>query len=448
MTGTEELKVALVGLGCPKNQVDAETMLGLLQAAGCQLTSNPEEADAIVVNTCGFIADAREESVSALREAVRLKREGKARCVLATGCLAQRYPRELKTEIPELDGLVGVGQQPSIVDALRRALAGETVEAVGAPRALLPEGLPRTLSTPPWSAYLKLSDGCDRPCAFCAIPAIRGPMASRPMEAVVAEARRLAESGVRELNLIAQDTTRYGVDRYGECRLVPLLRELCQIDGIRWIRPLYYFPTAISDALIELTATEPRMCRYMDIPLQHVSPRVLRRMRRPGDGDAYLALVERIRAACPDVALRSTFIVGHPGESDADFRQLVDFLRAARLDRVGVFVFSPEEGTEAAGLPDPVHPEVARARYHRLMRVQRHVSLQRNLQWVGRRLQVLVEGSAPGEPEVQVGRSHRDAPEIDGVVYVRGGAARPGEFVEVTVTAAKPYDLYGVAAPR
>ncbi|NLC59568.1 MAG: 30S ribosomal protein S12 methylthiotransferase RimO [Armatimonadetes bacterium] len=441
----EGARVAIVNLGCPKNQVDAEVMLGLLQREGLAISGDPAAADVIIVNTCGFIADAKEESVNALLEAVRLKREGKAAKVIAAGCLAQRYATELHAEIPELDGIVGIGQQERIAEAVRAVLAGEAIHAVGAPRAVLPEELPRVLSTPPWTAYLKIADGCDRPCAFCAIPAIRGKMISRPLEAIVAEARDLAARGVRELNLVAQETSRYGLDRYGHSRLVDLLRALSAIDGIEWIRPLYYFPTSVSEELIALIASEPKLCKYIDIPLQHVSRSVLRRMRRPGDGERYLELIARIRAACPEVALRTAFIVGYPGETEADFAQLLDFVKEARLDRVGAFIFSPEENTPAASLPNRVPARTARARYARLMATQQRISLQRNREFVGKPMRVLVEQVA--ESGERVGRSYRDAPEIDGSVRVTGSEARPGEFVDVMITAAQPYDLMGEAQP-
>lgn len=431
-------RIAVVSLGCPKNQVDAEVMLGLLQQGGHELTAHLDEADVIVVNTCGFIADAKRESIEALRDAVRRKRQGKARAVIATGCWVQRDAEALREAIPEVDGLVGVGAQTAILQAVTETLAGRFFRAVGVPRALLPEGLPRILSTPPWTAYIKIADGCDRRCAFCTIPRIRGPMASRPIEQIVAEAKWLSQKGVREIVLVSQDTTAYGRDLYGESRLVDLLRALCAVEGIEWIRPLYYFPTGVTEALIELTASEPKICRYMDIPLQHASRSILHAMHRPGDGEQYLALIERIRAVCPDMALRSTFIVGYPGETEADFRLLLDFVKAARLDRVGVFLFSPEEGTLAANLPRQVRDSVARNRYARLMRAQQRISLERHQEMVGRRLRVLVE--RVGEKGV-VGRSYRDAPEIDGVVFVAGTSAKPGQFVEATVIEARPYDL-------
>lgn len=439
----DQIRVAIVSLGCPKNQVDAEVMLGLLQRDGMVTTGDPREADVVIVNTCGFIADAKEESVNALLDAVRLKTEGRARRVIAAGCLAQRYAEELRQEIPELDGFIGIGQQAGIAEAVRAALSGESVHAVGKPKAVLPENLPRVLSTPPWTAYVKIADGCQRPCAFCAIPRIRGEMVSRPLSAIVAEVRALARQGVREINLIAQETSRYGFDLYGRSRLVDLLRALCQVDGIEWIRPLYYFPTSVSDELIELTATEPKLCKYMDIPLQHVSGPVLRRMQRPGDGERYLSLIARIREAIPDVALRTTFIVGFPGETDSDFEQLLRFVEAARLDHVGAFVFSPEEGTPAVALPNRVPVRTARARHARLMAAQQAISLQRHRELVGKTLRVLVERvTQSGE---RVGRTYRDAPEIDGTVTVRGSNAQPGEFIDAVITEAHPYDLIGEA---
>ncbi len=441
MAKSRATRVAVINLGCPKNQVDAEVMLGLLREEGFELSSEPARADVVVVNTCGFIADAKEESVQAILDAVHLKERGKVRRVVATGCLAQRYADQLRAEIPEIDAFVGIGGQHRIVEAVREALAGRGYDAVGAPRAVLPEELPRVLSTAPWTAYLKIADGCNRPCAFCAIPSIRGPMISRPLEAIVAEARRLAEGGVRELVLVAQDTSQYGSDLYGAPRLAELLRALARIDGVEWIRPLYYYPTNVDDALIAATAEEEKVCSYMDIPLQHVARSVLRRMHRPGDSDAYLKLIERIRQACPEIALRTTFLVGFPGETDAEFEELLQFVQEARFDRMGAFTFSPEEGTAAFDLPDAVPASLARRRFDQLMRVQQRISLERNRQLVGQRIRILVETAAGPRGRDRVGRSYRDAPEIDGTVILRDSHAMPGTFVEATVTDAKPYDL-------
>ncbi|HHX38509.1 MAG TPA: 30S ribosomal protein S12 methylthiotransferase RimO [Armatimonadetes bacterium] len=441
MAKSRAIRVAVVNLGCPKNQVDAEVMLGLLREEGFELSSEPARADVVVVNTCGFIADAKEESIQALLDAVHLKERGKVRRVVATGCLTQRYADQLRGEIPEIDAFVGIGGQHRIVEAVREALAGRGYDAVGTPQAVLPEELPRILSTAPWTAYLKIADGCNRPCAFCAIPSIRGPMISRPPEAVVAEARRLVEGGVRELVLVAQDTSQYGSDLYGAPHLAELLRALARVDGIEWIRPLYYYPTNVGDALIAATAEEAKVCRYMDIPLQHVARSVLRRMHRPGDGEAYLKLIERIRQACPEIALRTTFLIGFPGETEEDFQQLLQFVQEARFDRMGAFIFSPEEGTAAFDLPDAVPAPVARRRFDQLMRVQQRISLERNRELVGQRLRVLVEAAAGPRGRDRVGRSYRDAPEIDGTVILRDSHATPGTFVDATVTDAKPYDL-------
>jgi ribosomal protein S12 methylthiotransferase len=432
-------KVGLISLGCPKNTVDSETMLGRLKAAGLEIGASLDDADVLIVNTCGFKEDAAQESVDALLEAVEWKRRRPGRSVVAAGCLVQRYGAELADEIEGLDTLVGVGQYDDIAAMLTPS--GGPLVRIGPPRPIPAELGPRVLATPPWTAYVRISDGCDYRCSFCTIPSIRGDHVSRPVEAIVREVEGLVANGVREAVLVAQDSMRYGWDIYGTLALPRLLKALAAIDGLDWIRIMYAFPATVTDAVIEAVASEPKVCKYLDIPLQHADRGVLKAMNRPGDGLRYLSLIEKFRAACPDIAIRSTFIVGHPGETPAAFRALKSFLADAELDRVGVFTFCREEGTPSAEQPNQVPARVAAERRAELMRWQAAISRRRNARLVGRTLEVLVEREAgPGRVE---GRSYRDAPEIDGMVRVASGGVRPGDMIPVEITSADAHDLEG-----
>ncbi|MCC6445535.1 MAG: 30S ribosomal protein S12 methylthiotransferase RimO [Armatimonadetes bacterium] len=435
------MKVGIVNLGCPKNLVDAEEMLGAMAQSGYELCADVEEADAIIVNTCGFIRDAQEESVEAIRKVARAKRQGRCKAVVVSGCLAQRYPEQIKARIPQIDAVVGIGQHQNIVEVLDRVTAREQVTLVTEPRFFYNQSLPRLRATPPWTAYLKIAEGCDNPCAFCAIPLMRGKFTSRPMEHLVEEARAMAAEGVREINLIAQDPTRYGDDLYGEERFCDLLKALAAIEDLRWIRLLYLYPSRVGRDLVEMIAREPKICKYVDIPMQHADPRILRLMKRGGRREQYLEMIGRLRALCPDIAIRSAFIVGFPGEKEEHFESLLDFIQEARLDRVGVFRYSAEEGTPSAEYEGQVKPAVAARRYDRLMRLQQKVSLEKNRAWVGREIDVLIESAAPDDSTARAGRSFRDAPDIDGLVYVRRCAARSGEFVRARIVEASEYDL-------
>jgi len=426
------LKVTIVSLGCPKNLVDAEEMVGALVEAGCGMVAEPERADVVVINTCGFIESAKEESVGAILEAVGLKSNG-CRSVVVTGCLAQRYSRELERELPEVDAFIGVGRNASVPDVINRTLAGQKVVDSSPPGASWSKNGRRIRSTPPWTAYLRVADGCDNRCSYCAIPDIRGPFRSRPPELVLAEAERMAAEGVLEVSLVGQDITRYGEDIQG-WSLERLAGELARIDGLRWIRLLYCYPTRITDSLIELVGAEPKLCKYMDIPLQHGDDRVLAAMNRRGSRSQYLDLVRRLRQACPEIALRTSIIVGFPGEGEEEFENLLSFVEEIRFDRMGAFTYSREDGTPAARLPDRVPKAVARRRYERLMEVARRISLERNRRMIGWEMEVLVESAGTG-------RSYRDAPEIDGIVRLVGGDSRPGEIVRATVIEAADYDV-------
>jgi ribosomal protein S12 methylthiotransferase len=437
-------KVALISLGCPKNLVDSEMMLGHLQTDGYELTTDAADADVIVVNTCGFLGAAAQESIDALLEAAERKKGGRCRAVIAAGCMTQRFGMDAAAALPEIDGFIGVGQVHALPSVVRHALKGERLAPLQGPSAGFEGYALRIRSTPTWSAYVKVSEGCDRKCAFCVIPSIRGPMVSRPLDVVVDEAESLAAGGLRELVLVGQDPTRYGVDRGEGFRMAALLRRLARIEPLRWIRLMYLFPDRSVDSLIEVIAEEPRVCNYVDIPFQHAARPVLRRMNRPGAGEEYLTFLGKLRRACPDVSVRSTFIVGFPGETERDFEELLQFIDAAQLDWVGVFAYSREEGSTAYAMEEQVPRRVAQARRSELMRRQREISTARRRQWADREVEVLVEEASP-DGRRGVGRTEGQAPEIDGVVRLTAGvrepALRPGEFVRAQVFGTTAYDL-------
>lgn len=438
-------KVRIVTLGCAKNDVDSEEIAGVLGSAGFEIDPDGRKTDVTVINTCGFLESSKQESIQAIKDAVKQKHAGKTGRVVVAGCLAQRLGPELAELAPGADAYVGVGQMGRFDEIVRDAIVSREVRFdVSPPHHRWADVPTRARAGRPWSAYLKVSEGCDHKCTFCTIPSFRGAHQSKPIERVVAEARHLARQGVRELNLIAQDVTQYGFDLYKEFTLPKLLRDLDGIDGIDWIRILYFYPNRLTDEVIEAIATLPKVVPYIDIPLQHSHPDTLRRMKRPWDGDRYLALFEKVRKAVPDVSIRTTFIVGFPGETDAEFEHLIDFTRAARLDRVGAFTFSREPGTPSHDLPDQVPFRVKRQRYDRLMQIQQGISRAVNRDWIGKELSVLIEDTKDGW---LIGRSTRDAPEIDGLVFVRGDA-KPGDIVLATVTDAEPYDLYASMGDR
>jgi ribosomal protein S12 methylthiotransferase len=436
--------VRLITLGCAKNEVDSEEIAGVLQRAGYQLDAHTRTPDVIIINTCGFIEPAKQESLQVIRDALREKRAGNTQKVIVAGCLVQRMGDALRQLLPEVDAFVGVGQMArfaEIVNATRQS--HQPLTEIQPPHHRWAEVTTRLRSRTPWSAYLKISEGCDHQCTFCTIPSFRGRHVSKPIERVLEEAHWLAQNGAKEINLIAQDTTQYGYDLYRRFMLPTLLRELAQVEGIRWIRLHYAYPSRVSDALIEAMASLPQVVPYLDVPLQHVNRSILRAMRRPGDGATYLRLIQRLRDAMPAIAIRTTFIVGFPGETEAAFQELLDFLQQAQLDRVGAFLYSRERGTPAAEMPHQVPFRVKRERYDRLMRAQQPISLARNREWVGKEMTVLIEGYSE-DGRYAIGRSHRDAPEVDGLVYVRQCNTQPGEFVAVQIEQADVYDLLGV----
>ncbi len=438
-----EAKVRIVTLGCAKNDVDSEEIAGVLQSSGYRVDGVSETTDAIVINTCGFLEASKQESIQAIIDAVAEKNAGRTSKVIVAGCLAQRLGPELIRLAPGADAYVGVGQMGRFEEIVRDTLQrSEPTIDVAPPHHRWADIPTRARSGQPWSAYLKVSEGCDHKCTFCTIPSFRGKHESKPIERVLAEATHLAKQGTREINLIAQDVTQYGYDLYKEFTLPKLLRELNEVDGLDWIRILYFYPNRLTDEVIEAMATLPKVAKYIDIPLQHAHPDTLRRMKRPWDGERYLKIFDKVRAAMPDVSIRTTFIVGFPGETGKEFQYLLDFTEAAQLDRVGAFMFSQEPGTPSHDMPGQVSQKVKEDRYHKLMSLQQEISQEVNDSWVGRSLRVLVEDQRDGW---LIGRSHRDAPDIDGLVFFKGDA-NPGEMVDVEITEAEPYDLFGQQA--
>ncbi len=456
------MKIGFISLGCPKNLVDGEVMLGLAREAGHEITSDASTADAIVVNTCAFIDEAKAESIDAILEMARLKRDGGCRKLIVTGCLAERYRDQLKAEIPEIDVVLGTGEVLGITGALGGRGSPEaaplTFHRPATPRPPSPgptylydASTPRLLTTPAHYAYLKIAEGCDYTCAFCIIPTLRGAYRSRDEDSIVAEAERLAAGGVRELLLISQDTTFFGNDRGLRNALGRLLRRLNGIDGLVWIRLLYLYPTTVTDDLLDVMAECDKVCRYVDLPLQHASAEVLRRMRRPGTRPAYDKLLARARARVPGVTLRTTFIVGFPGETEHDFAELESFVRETGFEHVGVFTYSHEEGTRAYALADDVPAALKAERRDRLMEVQRDGLVRRHASMVGRAARVLVDGPSPEAPLVLQGRLEGQAPDIDSVVYFDecdASAYPPGQLVDVELTGARGYDFIAVPAGR
>jgi ribosomal protein S12 methylthiotransferase len=434
----QKKKVGLVSLGCAKNLVDSEGLLAALVRSGYELTTSPAEAEIIIVNTCGFIEAAKEESIDTILEMATYKEKGRCRKLVVTGCLGQRYPQAIAREIPEVDAVLGTGALERLPQVLAQLETGRRVVAVEAPGGLT--GGPRILATRPGTAYLKIAEGCNHRCSYCVIPQLRGPLRSRPEEEVVAEARSLARRGAKEIILVAQDTTSYGLDLYGEARLPALLKKLAACAEIEWLRLLYLYPERITSELLTTMAEEPKICRYFDIPLQHVNDRLLKAMGRASRQEQVVRLLAGIRDLLPEAALRTTFIVGFPGETEAEFAELVSFVRREKFDWVGAFAYSAEEGTPAAALPGQIPEEEKTRRRDELLRVQRHISLERNRAWLGKKLAVLIEEAGEGRGR---GRCFRQAPEVDGLTFVRGRGLRPGQFVQVTIDRAGLYDLGG-----
>ncbi|GFI65703.1 ribosomal protein S12 methylthiotransferase RimO [Lachnospiraceae bacterium] len=437
------MNILFVSLGCDKNLADTELMLGGLRRRGYSFTDDEAEADIAVVNTCCFIGDAKEESINTLLELAELKDGGKLKALIAAGCLAQRYQEEIRKEIPQVDAVVGTMAIEEIGEAVEEALAGKGRNHFRELNAPLSLSRDRVLTTGGHYAYLKIAEGCGRHCTYCIIPKVRGDYRSIPLEELVAQARALGEGGVRELILVAQETTLYGTDLYGEKRLPRLLQELAKLPEIHWIRILYCYPEEITEELIETIAREPKVCHYLDIPIQHASDRILKRMGRRTTREELTALIGRLRERIPDICLRTTLISGFPGESQEDFEELYRFVNEMEFDRLGVFPYSREEDTAAAGMPDQVPEEIREARRDELMELQQAVAFDRAEEMTGRVLEVMVEGKAADE-DVYVTRTYRDAPGVDGYLFLNTTASlMTGDFVKALVTGSNEYDLTG-----
>jgi ribosomal protein S12 methylthiotransferase len=443
------MKIGLVSLGCPKNLVDSEVMLGLAQNAGHELTPDPANADVLVVNTCAFIDSAKQESIDTILEMAQHKASGACKRLIVTGCLGERYREELRKEIPEIDAVLGTGQVPEIVGAITGRATPLTFykrepSSRDLPTYIYDADTPRLLATPRHYAYVKIAEGCDYKCAFCIIPTLRGAYRSRPADSIVREARALADRGVKELLLISQDTTFYGIDRQERGALGRLLRELNGIDGLEWIRLLYLYPTTIDDDTLSAMAECEKVCKYIDLPLQHASNPVLKRMKRPGTRRQYDALLSRIRGRVPDVALRTTFIVGFPGETDQDVEELLSFVEAQRFDHVGVFTYSHEEGTSAHALDDDLPAKEKQARRSRVMALQKRLVRSRQKGRIGRTVRMIVDGPSGDHDLVLKGRLMTQAPDIDAAVYLTEcdpSRFRAGDLTEVEIVGARDYDL-------
>ena len=436
-------RVSCISLGCSKNQVDAEVMLASLREEGFDIVMEPEQSDVVLINTCGFIESAKTEAIENILEMAELKKEGKIKGIVVSGCLAERYREQLLDELPEVDAVIGVGTMDRVCDAVRAAADGAHFGCFDA-KEKGGLGGARLRTTPYYTAYLKIADGCDNCCAYCAIPKIRGRFRSRPMEELVEEARALAADGVTELTLIAQDTTRYGEDLYGEPRLAALLRELCKIEGLRWIRTLYGYVDRVTDELIDVIATEEKVVKYLDLPIQHGSDRMLKRMNRRDTRAGIIAMVKKLRERIPDIVLRTTLIVGFPGETKEDFNELCELVKLLKFDRLGVFTFSAEEGTPAALMTENVSERTKERRREIIMTEQAAISAMKNEQKLGRELTVLVEGF-DRYGECWFGRSAADAPEVDGKVFFRAeGTLMAGQYVRVRIDEVMDYDLVGV----
>lgn len=437
-------KVRLISLGCAKNLVDSEVMLGILQKKGWALTS-AEEADVVIINTCGFVRDAQEESIDTILAATAAKERGTCGRVVVAGCLPQRFKKDLVSALPEVDLFVGTGEFPRIAELLDKSAKENSPPRafIGRPTYLYDHRTPRLLTSWPGSVYIKIAEGCSNHCAYCVIPRIRGNLRSRTIPSIMAEARAAAARGAKEINLIAQDITAYGMDRGGRTNLVQVLRSLATLEGLRWIRLLYAHPAHVTAELIRLIREEEKICKYLDLPLQHIDDRVLRNMNRPVSGVQIRDILFRLREEVPGIALRTSLMVGFPGESEKSFARLLDFVRETRFDHLGVFRYSREEGTPAASTRGQVPEKLKDERFHRIMALQKKISREKQKKFVGRNLLVLIERRGEPSDIVWEGRSERQAPEVDGAVFIMKGKTRPGEMANVKVTKTDAYDLYG-----
>lgn len=444
------MKIGVVSLGCPKNLVDSETMLGLIHEEKYEITNDPSEAEIIIVNTCGFIESAKEESINTILQMAEYKKSGSCKYIIVTGCLSQRYAEELFNELPEADAIAGVEVYDEIGSIIKRVMNGERFIMLerSKPDVIYTSKetfLPRILTTPSYTAYLKIAEGCDNCCSYCAIPKIRGPYRSKPMEQVLKEAKALADNGVKELIVVAQDTTRYGEDLPGgKLLLADLLKELNKIESLKWIRVMYCYPNNFTDELIETFASLDKVCKYVDLPLQHASSRLLASMNRYDTREEVEMLLAKLRKRIPGIVIRTTFIVGFPGETDADFEELKEFVEQQRFENAGVFAYSQEEGTVAGAMPNQIPDEIKQERYHKLMALQAQISEEIHKDTEGQTLEVLVEGIEEDGSGLHYGRSYREAPDIDGLVFIENpGDIKPGCFVKVNILQGFTYESVG-----
>lgn len=437
------LKVFIESLGCSKNLVDSEVMMGLLSQYDFEITKDQYEADIIIVNTCGFIESAKQESIDMIVELGTLKTNGNCKVLVVAGCLAERYSKELVEELPEVDAVIGTGNYPEIIKVIHGALKGEKIIKSGNVNIEISEELPRILSTPKFMGYLKIAEGCDNCCTYCIIPKLRGNYRSRKIEYIIEEAKEMAQRGIKEVILIAQDTSRYGIDLYKEYKLPELLKRLGQIEGIKWIRILYCYPDKISDELINAIAEEKKVCKYIDVPIQHCNDEILRRMNRKTNKEHILQVIQKLRNKIPNMHIRTSLIVGFPGETKEQFEELKRFVEEVKFDRLGVFTYSQEEDTPAAKLENQVDEEVKEQRRDEIMAIQKDVSFQKNMEKIGNVYDILIEEKIE-EEDVYVGRTAYDAPEVDGVVYVNSTKLlNIGDLVKVQITDTLEYDLLG-----
>ena len=437
------MKILFISLGCDKNLVDSEVMLGLLASRGYEMIDDEQEADIIVVNTCCFIHDAKQESVDNILEMAEYKKTGKLKALIVTGCLAERYRQEIIDEIPEVDAVLGTTAYDKILDAVDEALEGKHFLEMEDLQVLPVVDTKRQITTGGHFAYMKIAEGCDKHCTYCIIPKIRGTYRSVPMEQLIKEAEELAAQGVKELILVAQETTLYGKDLYGEKSLHKLLKELCKVSGIQWIRILYCYPEEITDELIQVIKEEPKICHYLDLPIQHANDEILKRMGRRTSKQELIDIVTKLRKEIPDICLRTTLITGFPGETKEQHQELVEFVDEMEFDRLGVFTYSPEEDTPAATMPDQIDEEVKLERQAELMELQQEIAFDTAENMIGREMLVMIEGKIADEP-AYVGRTYRDAPKVDGLIFVETGELlMSGDFAKVTVTGAEEYDLIG-----
>ena len=437
------MNILFISLGCDKNLVDTEVMLGLLDSRGYQMVDTEEEADVIVVNTCCFIHDAKEESINTILQMAEYKKTGRLKALIVTGCLAQRYQKEILDEIPEVDGVLGTTSYDKILEAIDEALAGHTELKMEDINALPQVETKRLVTTGGHYAYLKIAEGCDKHCTYCIIPKVRGDYRSVPMEKLLKEARELAEGGVKELILVAQETTVYGVDLYGEKKLPELLRKLCEIPGLYWIRILYCYPEEITEELIQVIKEEEKICHYLDLPIQHASDGILKRMGRRTTKQELVDIIGKLRKEIPDIALRTTLITGFPGETQEQHGELMAFVDEMEFERLGVFTYSPEEDTPAATMPDQIPEEVKELRQAELMELQQEIAFEKAEDMIGRELLVMIEGKVVDE-NAFVGRTYMDAPNVDGLIFVTADQElMSGDFARVKVTGANEYDLIG-----